>query len=68
MKVFTARSTGIGIATGVIVAAGLGQLIGVVWELAAMNGVAAGALALALSTIGRAPRRLGFRAQEGRFS
>ena len=49
MKVFTARSTGIGIVTGMIVAAGLGQLLGVAWNLATLNGLAAGALALAFS-------------------
>jgi hypothetical protein len=51
MKVFTTRSTGIGVATGVIVAVGLGQLLGVVWGLAALNGLAAGTLALALAVI-----------------
>lgn len=64
---FTARSTGIGIVTSVIVAAGLGQLLGVAWKLATLNGLAAGALALALSTIGGAPSRRGFRPHAGRF-
>ena len=53
MKVFTARSTGIGVATGVLVAAALGQLAGAAWGLAVMNGLAVGALALALSTVVR---------------
>ena len=49
LRVFTARSTGIGIATGVLVAIALGQLLGAAWALAILNGLAAGALALALS-------------------
>ena len=53
MKVFTARSTGIGVATGVLVAAGLHQFLGVVWGLAAFNGLAAGTLALAFAVIVR---------------
>ena len=48
--VFTARSTGIGIASGVLVALALEQFLGVPWGLAILNGLAAGALALALST------------------
>ena len=49
LRVFTARSTGIGMATGVLVAIAFGQLLGVAWGLAVLNGLAAGALALALS-------------------
>ena len=49
VRVFTARSTGIGIATGVLVAIALEQLVGTPWGLAILNGLAAGALALALS-------------------
>ena len=53
IKVFTPRSVGIGIAGGVLVAAGLGQLTGAAWGLAVLNGLAAGALVLALSIVVR---------------
>ena len=49
LRVFTARSTGIGIATGVLVAIALGQFLGAAWGSAILNGLAAGAVALALS-------------------
>ena len=49
LRVFTARSTGIGMATGVLVGIAFGQLLGAAWGLAVLNGLAAGALALALS-------------------
>jgi len=49
VRVFTARSTGIGIATGLLVALALEQFLGAPWGLAILNGLAAGALALALS-------------------
>ena len=49
LRVFTARSTGIGIATGVLVAIAFGQLLGAAWGLAVLNGLAAGALSQALS-------------------
>ena len=45
--VFTARSTGIGIATGVLVTAVFGQFVGASWGLAILAGLPAGALALA---------------------
>ena len=51
VRVFTKRSAGIGIATGALVAAGFGQLMGASWGLAVLNGLAAGALALALSIV-----------------
>ena len=41
--VFTARSTGIGVTTGVLVAAALGQVLGVSWGLATLTGWGAGA-------------------------
>lgn len=50
LRVFTVRSTGIGIATSVLLAIALGQFLGVTWGLAALNGLVAGVLALALST------------------
>ena len=50
LRVFTTKSTGIGIATGALLAIALGQLLGATWGLATLNGLAAGALALALST------------------
>ncbi|MCY4518907.1 MAG: hypothetical protein OXB99_16870, partial [Acidimicrobiaceae bacterium] len=46
---FTPRSTGIGIAVGVLVAGGFGHSFNAAWELAILNGFAAGALALAIS-------------------
>ena len=49
VAVFTARSTGIGVATGVLVAVANGQLIGVSWGLAILTGLSAGALAFAVS-------------------
>ena len=50
LRVFTTKSTGIGIATGALLALALGQLLGATWGLATLNGLAAGALALAVST------------------
>ena len=47
VAVFTARSTGIGIATGVLVTAVFGQFVGASWGLAILAGLPAGALALA---------------------
>lgn len=49
-RVFTAWSTGIGIATGVLVATALGQLLDAAWGLAILNGLAAGALSQTRST------------------
>ena len=49
-RVFTAWSTGIGIATGVLVATALGQLLDAAWGLAILNGLAAGALSQTHST------------------
>ena len=49
LQVFTPRSTGIGVASGVLVAGVFGQLVGAAWGLAILNGLAAGALALAHS-------------------
>ena len=49
MQVFTMKSVGVGVATGALVAAAVGQLLGAPWMLAGLNGLAAGALALALS-------------------
>ena len=57
MAVFTGRSVSIGIVFGVLVAAGFGQFRGTDWGLAAMNGLSAGALALAFS-IGMSDGRL----------
>ena len=57
VAVFTGRSVGIGIVFGVLVAAGFGQFRGTDWGLAAMNGLSAGALALAFS-IGMSDGRL----------
>ena len=51
VRVFTKRSTGIGVGTGALVAAAFGQLAGASWGLAVMNGLAAGALALAVSIV-----------------
>ena len=51
VQVFTKRSAGIGVATGALVAAGFGQLAGASWGLAALNGLAAGALALAVAIV-----------------
>ena len=43
LRVFTARATGIGMATGVLVGIAFGQLLGAAWGLAVLNGLAAGA-------------------------
>lgn len=51
MQVFTTKSVGVGVATGGLVAAAVGQLLGAPWILAGLNGLAAGALALALSIV-----------------
>lgn len=51
MQVFTAKSVAIGVAIGALVAAALGQLLGASWGLAGLNGLAAGASALALSIV-----------------
>ena len=48
MQVITMRSVVAGVATGALVAAAVGQLLGAPWMLAGLNGLAAGALALAL--------------------
>ena len=58
-RVLTARSTGMGIATGVLVAVLLGPLIGAPWGLAVLNGVAGGGLSLLVS-YARRLGRLGF--------
>ena len=50
LRVFTARSAGIGIATGMLVAIALEQFLGTAWGLASLNGLAAGALVLAVSS------------------
>ena len=49
MQVVTTRSVVVGVTTGALVAAAVGQLLGAPWTLAGLNGLAAGALALALS-------------------
>ena len=51
MQVITTKSVAVGVATGALVAVAVGQLIGAPWMLAGLNGLAAGALALALSTM-----------------
>ena len=51
VAVFTTRSAGIGMATGVIVAAVVGLLLGAAWGLAVLNGLAAGALGLTISVV-----------------
>ena len=51
MQVLTRKSVGTGIAIGVLVAAAVGQLLGAPWMLAGLNGLAAGALALATSIV-----------------
>ena len=48
MQVITTKSVAVGVATGALVAVAVGQLIGAPWMLAGLNGLAAGALALAL--------------------
>ena len=47
MQVITTKSVTVGVATGALVAVAVGQLIGAPWMLAGLNGLAAGALALA---------------------
>ena len=49
MQVFTMKSVGVGVASGALVAAAVGPLLGAPWMLAGLNGLAAGALALTLS-------------------
>ena len=49
VAIFTTRSPGIGMATGVVVAAVVGPFLGAAWGLAVLNGLAAGALVLAFS-------------------
>lgn len=49
VRLLTPRSIGIGVGSGVLVAVAFGQIYGVAWGLAALNGLAAGALALATS-------------------
>lgn len=51
MQVLTTKSVSAGVATGALVAAALGQLLGAPWMLAGLNGLAAGALAMALSIV-----------------
>ena len=51
MQVVTTKSIVTGVATGALVAAAIGQLLGAPWMLAGLNGLAAGALALALSIV-----------------
>ena len=48
-RVFTRRSSGAALATGVLVAVVLGQLLGAPWGLAAITGLPAGATALGVS-------------------
>lgn len=59
MKVFTARATAVGIATGALVAVLFGLLMGALWGLAVLNGVAIGALVLLVNCAAR----LGFAAK-----
>ena len=51
MQVVTTKSVAVGVAAGALVAVAVGQLIGAPWMLAGLNGLAAGALALATSII-----------------
>lgn len=51
MQILTTKSVGTGVATGVLVAVAIGQFLGAPWMLAGLNGLAAGALALALSVV-----------------
>ena len=51
MQVVTTKSVAVGVATGALVAVVVGQLIGAPWMLAGLNGLAAGALALAMSIV-----------------
>ncbi len=53
MKLFTARATAIGIATGALVSVLFGPLIGAPWGLAVLNGVALGALVLLVNCAAR---------------
>lgn len=49
VRLLTPRSIGIGVGSGVLVAVAFGGIYGVAWGLAALDGLAAGALALATS-------------------
>ena len=49
VRLLTPRSIGIGVGSGVLVAVAFGQIYGVAWGLAVLDGLAAGALALATS-------------------
>ena len=49
VRLLTPRSIGIGVGSGVLVAVAFGQIYSVSWGLAVLNGLAAGALALATS-------------------
>ena len=51
MQVVTTRSVVAGVAAGALVAAAVGQLLGAPWMLAGLNGLAAGALALAVTIV-----------------
>ena len=51
MQVLTMRSVVAGVATGALVAAAVGQLLGAPWMLAGLNGLAAGALALSATIV-----------------
>ena len=53
MNVFTVRSSGIGIATGVLAVVVFGQLMGVGWGLAVLNGLALGVAVLLIAGAGR---------------
>lgn len=53
MKVFTARSTGISITTGVLAVGLFGQLMGAPWGLAILNGLTIGAVVLLVACAGR---------------
>lgn len=49
VRLLTPRAIGIGVGSGVLVAVAFGQIYGVAWGLAVLDGLAAGALALATS-------------------
>lgn len=49
VRLLAPRSIGIGVGSGVLVAVAFGQIYSVAWGLAVLNGLAAGALALATS-------------------
>ena len=49
VAVFTARSVGIGVAVGMLVAVAMGQLVGSAWGLAVLTGLAGGALTFAVA-------------------